>query len=105
MITEEEIMAIINKHDERYQKFLKRKPKTLSLKILKRELDFWTFQVVGARELEKKNTSRFFEDLRFVWFFLNVFSTVRIHSFVALFYIKRLEEEFEKLKPEKTEKY
>jgi len=101
MITEEEIMAITNKRDERYHKFLERKPGTLSLKALKRELDFWTFEVVGARELEKKNTSRFFEDLRFLYFFLNVFSTVRIHDFVAVFYIERLEEEIAKLKSEK----
>jgi len=100
MIIDEEIVAIINKRDERYQKFLKRTPKKLSLRTLKRELNYWDFHVYIAQELEETEITELHDGLDFISHFTDVAHVHRIRYNVSTFYIEKLEKELERLEKE-----
>ena len=97
MITKEEIIEIIHKREDCLEEWLKNKPEKLSKKTLKNELKKWTREILVAEKLAHDNDPLFPEySLGTVYTFMNVSSVFSVNFVIALFYIKKLENELSK---------
>jgi len=99
MITKDEIMQIINNRETRLEEWLKNNPEKLSLKKIKLELGKWTMEIFEAHKLSEESDPLFpKDDLRTVYTFMNIMTTIRANYVIALVYIKKLEDKISKLK-------
>lgn len=98
MITKDEIVQIIHTRQNKFEIWLKKKPEKFSVKKLKKEMKFWSNEIDYAKKVTKENDPLFPKnDLGNVYTFLNEAVATQNSYYVALLYIKKLEEKIDVL--------
>lgn len=94
MLSNEEIMNIIEERENRLDLWITNKPEKLSISELNKAVKEWKDEVAKARELDqvnKKYPQQSKENLTFVYHLMNIFSAYRGLTYVQSIYIKKLE--------------